>query len=309
MKIPLFAGAVLLLFLSQSFAQPATDDTEHKPSQRLPDSAVVAERGGAVLTLGDMRAKLRASLPASKREGFFADGAKVTLLIDELLAARQLADVARENGLDQDPELRAEIELYEIDLLARHQIRKYMAALEEPDYEILAWELYLANKASYALPESRDVRHILIRTRAAGRTEEESRGIATKVHDLLVAGGDFDALFEEYSEDGNSTLAGWVRGVKDDGSFDPAFTAATLYALEKPGEVSEPVLSDFGYHVIRLESITPMRDRDFDEVKDEIVTGIRREHRRAARTTYVNDFTSQELKLNEETMTQLPTQD
>lgn len=309
MKKPVIAAAALLFFLSQSLAQPAMGGQEQEPPQRLPDSAVVAERGGAVLTLGDMRAKLRASLPASKRDGFFSDGAKVALLIDELLAARQLADVARENGLHLDPELRAEVELYEIDLLARHQIRQYMAALEEPDYEILARERYLANKADYATPESRDVRHILIRTRAAGRSEQQSREIAAKVRDLLMSGGDFDELFEEYSEDGNPDLAGWVRGIKDDGSFDPAFVTATLHILEKPGDVSEPVLSDFGYHVIRLEGITPARDRSYEEVKDEIIAAIRQEYRRAARTTYVNNFTSEELKLNEETMKKLSTQE
>ncbi len=308
MKNPLLAGAVLLLTFSQSFAQPVRDDAEQPASQPLPDSAVVAERGGAVLTFGDMRAKLRASLPADKRRGFFTDGARVAPLIDDLLGTRQLAAVARENGLDKDPELRAEVEAYELELLARREILRYLASLDEPNYEILARERYLANKASYALPELRDVRHILIRMPVEGRSELDAKAIAEKVHGLLVAGGDFDEVYREYAEDSNVTLKGWVRDVRYDGGLDPAF-AEVAFALQSPGEVSKPVRSSFGYHVIRLEGTKPARDRSYDEVKDELIDEIRRETRMAARAHYVESFTSQPLKLNDETMRQLPTQE
>ena len=305
MKQPLLAGAVLLLSLSSAFAQSVQG--EEKP-QPLPDSALVAERGGAVLTLGDMRAKLRTALPTEKRRGFFTDGARVAPLIDDLLATRQIAAVARENGLDKDAQLRAEVEAYELDLLARSQIAAHMAALEEPDYAILARERYLTNKEGYALPEVRDVRHILIRVPAEGRSEQDAKAIADKVQGLLEAGGDFDEVFEEYAEDSREELKGWVRDIRYEDELDPAF-ADMAFSLETLGEVSKPVLSTFGYHVIRLEAVTPSRTRSYDEVKDEIIGEIRREYRMAARAAYVGSFTSQALKLNDETMKQLPTQE
>ena len=304
----MIAGAVLLLFVSKLVAQPVAIDAKQESSEPLPDSAIVAERGGEVLTLGGMRAKLRTALPAEKRRGFFADGARVAPLIDELLATRQIATVARQNGLDKDPQLRAEVEAYELDLLARRQIAAHMAALEEPDYTVLARERYVANKASYALPELRDVRHILIRLPSEGRTDEDAEAIAKKVNDLLLAGSDFDEVFEEYSEDSSKALKGWVRDIRHESELDPAFAHAA-FSLKALGEVSKPVRSAFGYHVIRLEAITPSRARSFDEVKEGIVKEIRTESRLAARTAYVNSFTSQPLKLNDETMKQLPTQD
>lgn len=306
MKKPLVAGAMFLLVISNSFAQAVPDASTS--SQPLPDSAVVAERGGAVLTVGDMRAKLRTALPADKRRGFFTDGARVAAMVDDLLGTRQIAAAARQNGLDKDPELRAEVEAYELELLARREILRYLASRDEPNYEILARERYLANKASYAAPEMRDVRHILIRMPVEGRTEQEAMAIAAKAYDLLEAGGNFDEVYDEYAEDSNVDLKGWVRDVSFNSGLDPAF-AEVAFSLQASGEISKPVRSSFGYHIIQLEVIKPGHDRSYDDVKDQLVDEIRRETRMAARTHYVESFTSQPLKLDEETVKQLPTQE
>lgn len=308
MKQALIAGAALLLVFSSSFAQLAPDAGVPATTAPLPDSAVLAERGGQVLTMGDMRAKLRNALPADKRRGFFSDGGRVAPLIDDLLGTRQVAAVARQNGLDKDPEIRAEVEMFELELLSRRQIQRHMAQLEEPDYEVLARERYLANRASYALPELRDVRHILIRLPAEGRSDHDALALAEKAREQLLAGADFDAVYDEYAEDSNTELKGWVRDASYEGRLDPAFSEVA-FRLKDAGDVSEAVRTSFGYHVIRLEEIKSGRERSYDEVKDELVATIRSEFRMAARTTYVESFTSQPLKFNEENMQQLPTQE
>lgn len=281
----------------------ASDQVSDAPVVELPDDAVVAERGGATLTVGAMRAKLRAALPPEAREGFFADGARVATLIDGLLGTRQIAEEARRNGLDQNPEIRTEIEEYVNDLLARRQIAQHLESLDEPDFSLLARERYLANKSEYIQPETRDARHILILTE--GRTEAEAKEIAEKVHQLLVQGEDFIEVLQEYSEDPAASHAGRVPGVRVGGNFDPAFTEA-VFALEKVEDISGPVLTGFGYHVIRLDRIIEARHRSFDEVEEELVSKIRYEHRMAARQHYIDTFTSQPLNLKEETMTKLP---
>lgn len=282
-------------------------EAEQVQSQPLPDSAVVAERGGVVVTLGDLRAKLRNSLPADKRRGFFSDGARTAALIDDVLATRQLAVAAREKGLDEDPALRAEVEMFETELLARRHLVRYLDSLDAPDYELLARERYLANKATYALPESRDVRHILIRS-TSGHSEEEAKALAQEAHRKLLAGEDFDAVFKEYAEAADVEHGGWLRGIHNDGSLEDAFADAA-FAMTAPGDVSAPVLTPFGYHVILVTSITPARSRSFEEMKDQLIDEIKGEIRLAARTSYVGGFTSQPLKLNDETMKQLPTQE
>lgn len=308
MKLSLIAGAMLLATFAPSFAQSAADTGIPETTEPLPDSAVLAERGGQVLTMGDMRAKLRSALPEDKRRGFFSDGQRVAPLMDDLLGTRQIAAVARENGLDQDPKIRAEIENFTLELLSRRQIQRHMAALEEPDYEVLARERYLANRASYALPELRDVRHILIRLPVEGRSERNAFDLAEKARAKLLQGVDFESVYDEFAEDSNTDLKGWVRDVAYEGRLDPAF-AEVAFELKNAGDVSESVRTSFGYHVIRLEAIKTGRERTYEEVKDELISTIRSEFRMAARTTYVQSFTSQPLKFNDENMKQLPTQE
>ncbi len=309
MKSALSVGIACVLVIActlvsaQSLNPSAASSAKPLATIEVPDSAIVAERGGHSITVGDLRAKLRSTLGEQKRRGFFSDGQSVARLIDNLLVTRQLVDEARAAGLDKDPLVQAEIEAVTLDLLARRQAESYMRSLEEPDFEILAKERYTANKDGYAVPESRDVRHILIRK--DDHSEAEAYALATKVHDLLASGADFDKVFKEYSEDSAKELNGWVRDVRDGGDYDPDFTDAA-FSLHEVGELTPPVMTSFGYHIIRLEHVTPKRPRSYDEVKDEIIQKVRSEFRETARAAYIQKFTSEPLHFNDETMKLLP---
>jgi parvulin-like peptidyl-prolyl isomerase len=105
-----------------------------------------------------------------------------------------------------------------------------------------------------------DVDHILL------QTEEE----ANEVYELVTAPDagpeEFAALATERSIDPSAQENAGALGAAPAGGYVPEFSEAAL-GLE-PGEISEPVQSDFGWHVIRLNSseVTP-----FEEVRDEIV--------------------------------------
>ena len=127
-----------------------------------------------------------------------------------------------------------------------------------------ARELYLVNQAKYTVPEQIDVTHILFDTTKKGK--EAALASAMDARAKIVAGADFGALAQEVSDDPSAArnkgrLAGMTRG-----KTDPAFERAA-FALKNPGDVSEPVLSQFGYHVIRLEGRKPARPRTFDEAQ------------------------------------------
>ncbi|MEJ5207646.1 peptidylprolyl isomerase [Denitratimonas sp. CY0512] len=278
--------------------------SEAEPVGYLPDDAVVAERGGVSITMGDLRAKLRSGLSEDAWSSFYADGTKVASMVDELLTARQMAEDARKAGLDKSSEILADIRVQTEELLARRHLANHMASLEEPDYEVLAKERYIARKDEYSIPATRDVRHILVMA-GEQRSAEDAKDIAEQVYNALKAGSDFDEVFEEYSDDPNVDLVGWVRGVNHK-DFDPVFTEA-VFGMRKVGEVSQPILSRYGYHVIRYEQETPARVLAYEEVKEEIITKIRAEFRFAARQDYVGKFMSEPLRLNDETMKVLPT--
>lgn len=288
----------LIVMLSCGVAGAQALDTANIP----PDDAIVAERGGIKITVGEMRAKVRTSVPATARKGYFESGASVSSLIESMLLTRQIAAEARSKGLDQEPDIKTEIEEAVLDLLSRRQVGRYLDAQPEPDYEVLAKERYMAKKEDFTTPPRRDVRHILILK--SDKPEAEAKAIAEKVHELLVQGKDFDEVFNEYTEDPARSLNGWVNNVWGD-RYDPAFLHAT-WNLENIGDISEPVLSKFGYHVIRLEKDEAPRLRPYEEVREELVKKLKEEVKTATREAYITEFSSQPLKLNDEALKNLP---
>jgi len=97
---------------------------------------------------------------------------------------------------------------------------------------------YNAHKSAYITPESRDVRHILVKTKA----------LADQIYAQLQAGGDFAALAKKYSTDTSSAKnGGKLTDVK--GSFVAPFEKVA-FAL-KDNQIGQPVKSQFGWHVIQ----------------------------------------------------------
>lgn len=280
-----------------------SSDKAAQPGGDLPDDLVIAEQGGQVLTLGEMRTKIKVAAPADQVADFFADGGKVAKLVEELLTVEQMAALARKNGLDKDPQLKSELEMYELDWLARRQLARHMASLDEPDYEPLARERYQANKAEFVIPTSRDVRHILVMT--SDKSDEEARSKIDEALAALREGQNFDEVLHKYTEDPAIAHNGWVRNATSAG-IDPAFAAAAA-ALKEPGDLSEPVKSVFGYHIIRFEREKQGYTRPYEEVREGLIKKIRGEYRSAARQAYVETFTNQEMKVNDEAMRTLST--
>ncbi|WP_163654437.1 peptidylprolyl isomerase [Listeria sp. PSOL-1] len=101
------------------------------------------------------------------------------------------------------------------------------------------------------------VRHILV------ADEAKAKEVEKKVKD----GDDFAKLAKEYSTDTASKEQGGLLEPFGPGKMDPAFEKAA-YALKKKGDVSEPVKSQFGYHIIKLEK--PAEKQSFEKDKDAV---------------------------------------
>jgi peptidyl-prolyl cis-trans isomerase D len=132
-------------------------------------------------------------------------------------------------------------------------------------------EYYEANPELYRTDEQRQARHILI---AVGEDTDEAAA-EQKAVDLrrrLADGEDFAKLAEEFSDDTVSGKEGGSLGWAGPGDFVPAFEEV-FFALEK-GEISDPVRSEFGYHVILLEDIQPGSQRTYAEVREELLAGL-----------------------------------
>ncbi len=137
-------------------------------------------------------------------------------------------------------------------------------------------KFYDENQASYGREEQRRASHILIALSKDADAKADA-GARKKIEDLatqLKAGGDFAQLAKAHSADTVSAQQGGDLGVFGRGVMDKAFEDAA-FALKK-GELSAPVKSSFGYHLIRLTEIQPKAVKPFAEAKGEIETDYRR---------------------------------
>ena len=129
---------------------------------------------------------------------------------------------------------------------------------------------YEKEKARFVSNEQRLASHILIKVDGKGSPADQKQALA-KAQDLekqLKEGKDFATLAKQNSTDLGSKNTGGDLGWLDKGTTDEAFENA-LFALKK-GEISEPVLSSEGYHIIDLRDVRPGKTRSFDEVKPEL---------------------------------------
>jgi peptidyl-prolyl cis-trans isomerase D len=143
------------------------------------------------------------------------------------------------------------------------------AFLEKSDSKGRIKAYFDANQAKYAEPEKAKVRHILIRAeRAKAEDVEKAKVEAEKTVASLRAGANFEAIAKEKSADPGSAKNGGLIDFFARGAMVPEFDA---YAFSgKPGEISNPVQTDFGFHIIRVEDRRPATNRKVDEVSEEI---------------------------------------
>ena len=114
-----------------------------------------------------------------------------------------------------------------------------------------------SNKNVFNLPDQIGARHILV------DTEEE----ADEIHGKILAGEDFEDLANEFSKDSNGEDGGDL-GLFGRGEMVAEFEEAA-FDLEV-GQVSQPVESSFGFHIIRVDEINEAKDATLEEFEDDI---------------------------------------
>lgn len=105
-----------------------------------------------------------------------------------------------------------------------------------------------------SIPERVDLYHIVKYVKPSAEKNKEAQSLALRIRDSIVKGGSFSEFARRHSADPISAANGGDLGTVEKGKFVPAFEAAA-FALS-PNEISSPVESPFGWHIIQLISKT-----------------------------------------------------
>lgn len=216
---------------------------------------VVATVNGTEITLGHI-AVAKASLPEQYRN--LPANVLFPGILDQLIQQSALAQ-SFEGERPQRVELALENETRS--LLAGEVVEGIMAGAVTPD---LVEQIYREQYSDGAQGQEYKASHILV------ETQEE----ATEIKSDLDGGADFAALAREKST-GPSGPRGGDLGWFGLGQMVPAFESAVI-ALQ-PGEVSQPIQTQFGWHVIKLHEVREKEAPELDDVRAEIEQKIRAE--------------------------------
>jgi peptidyl-prolyl cis-trans isomerase C len=260
---------------------------------------VLAQNALATLTRADYDKELQ-RLPADMRGAFATDRRRITALLNNLLMVKTLAAEARQAGISADgadPSL--DVERW----LAQQQTKRMNdAAAAEFDarlkeYEPRVRELYLVGKSKYRSPEQISVSQILIAT--STRSDEAALALAKQARDRVLAGADFAQVAREVSDDSTAKSDGGKIDWFTLAQKDPAF-GRPAFELKNLGDVSEPVRTSAGYHLIRLDGRRPAAQLTFEEAKPQIIADLRNEYVETKRENHLNAIRNDpQLKVNQ----------
>jgi parvulin-like peptidyl-prolyl isomerase len=137
---------------------------------------------------------------------------------------------------------------------------------------------YEENKEQYSQPASRDVRHILVKTKAK----------ADDLYRQLQDGADFAALAKQHSTDTGSKASGGKLTISKGQTVAPFDRTAFLL---KKGVISRPVKTEFGYHIIEaLSDVKPAKTTPLKDVEESIRQQLLQTKKNEAMTKWVDDL-------------------
>lgn len=250
MKMSRFLGAAVLTLCAGAAAA---------------QDVVLMQVGGALVTDRDVMAELQ-RVPPESRAAAVARPGTMQAILKTLMVRRLLAREAQASGLAGEPDMQALLKINEERVLSDARMLQVDAA-GEPDEAALdayARNKYQAEAKRFDVPAQTHARHILITGEG-----EESKAQAEKLLGEIKNGADFEALAKEHSQDPGSGKKGGDLGFFAEGRMVPEFDAA-LKELNKPGEVSAPVKTQFGWHLIQLVERRPAGKRPYEEVRADL---------------------------------------
>lgn len=259
--------ATLTAFAAPAMAQQKAKDKPAAPAAASSEGGVLVTVNGKGIPQGRADVMIKNQLAQGQQDGEQLR----TAVREELIRREVLTQAATAKGLDKNASLMNQAELAKQAVLIQAYLQDYMRTHPvsedaiKAEYEKI--KVGLGNKEYKA-------RHILV------KTEEKAKEIIGK----LQAGEKFEDLAKD-SEDPGSKDRGGDLGWSAPAQYVKPFSDA-LVKLEKGKFTPQPIRSDFGYHVIKLEDVRDLKLPSYEEAKPQIAQRLEQQ----TIATHVNDL-------------------
>jgi peptidyl-prolyl cis-trans isomerase C len=254
-------AALVLTGCGDEPSKTSEADKAASPSGAAGEGASTAKDGGEVVARVNGTAIRNMDLELAEAEignnlGSLPDSTRRRVLVEYLVENQLFADAALKEDLASGPEFDRRLEYWRLRALREAYFEQ---KVKSQIGEQAARQLYDDRVKMIPAEEEVEARHILV------PKEDEANELVKQ----LETGADFAELAKKHSGDAGSKEKGGMLGYFGKGQMVPQFEQAA-FAL-KAGEISKPVKSQFGWHIIKVENRRQKPPPSFDEVKDRII--------------------------------------
>ena len=224
------------------------------------ENKILATVGSEEITEKDLN-DIISKYPEDRRSMFENENGRKQLL-EQIISFELFNNLGKELKLNETDEYKETVERLAKEILTQMTISKVLADVTVTDEE--AKEFYEANKERFEEQPTVSAKHILV----------DNEGDAIKIKEEIDNGMTFEEAASKYSSCPSKEQGGNL-GAFSRGMMVPEFEKAAFEA--EVGKVTEPVQTQFGYHLILVESKNDAKVRPFEEVKDGVVQQLLQE--------------------------------
>ncbi len=233
-------------------------------------------------------------LQEARKSGLEVDDASVQLALDDIMKKNNITEPQMEEMLENEGRSMTQYkEVIRDQILVTKVVQFHMGKpANAPPKQIKKY--YYKHQKDYWQPRQPFVRHILfiVDETASPEKKQLKKLKAREIVRQIRAGKDFSEMAKKYSEDVTASSGGEI-GLLKKGQLVPEFEKVA-FSL-KSGEVSDVVESPYGYHIIKVDRVTPGKAQPLSEVKKKIEQVLQFENRQKKYQKWIGELKSQAM--------------
>lgn len=242
------------------------------------EAKILARVNNQVLTLEEFNQQFKEAKPTRYRRRLRPEMGQQ--FVEHWIETELLFQEAIRRGIDESPDLLEKVEEVKKRMITQMLIQEEMNKVEVSDEEVA--EYFDRHKGRFSTPEMIRIKHILV------KTEEEAK----EIKERLNKGEEFEKLAREKSTDMRTKGRGGDLGFIDRRRYQRRFGRSFInaaFSLEK-SEVSQPVRSRLGYHLIKLEEKREAGQQPLDQVRERVERGALSEKKMKTRQEFIESL-------------------